>query len=312
MTPFKIASADDIDINRAIRKFNGIKPHIKNDFFELDMFFSRIICKSVIYKNFFSSPSMHKHSFYELHIPITGEATCLINKEKISISPKDALLLSPYMAHRLVDFSENYSALTLGFNFVEPKTLANENFTDIGFSKISISDYIHNNVFYILNTLCKDAFGYNYVLNNQISIIMFDLLMQVKAFADVFVENSTGLNLNPYSDDGRIRLAIQYITDNISSPITVNEVAEYVSISTRQLNRILNNALGITTHELIDEIKLKAAKRYMSTTRLSLTQIAALCGFNSPIHFNITFKRYMNVSPKTYRANDMTADFVEE
>ncbi|MBR2916564.1 MAG: helix-turn-helix transcriptional regulator, partial [Clostridia bacterium] len=88
---------------------------------------------------------------------------------------------------------------------------------------------------------------------------------------------------------------------NISSSISVSDVANYVCISSRQLNRILKNALDITTNDLINELKIKAAKVYMKNPTLSISQISVMCGFNSLTHFNLTFKKLTGHTPKAFR-----------
>ena len=65
------------------KKFNTIRPKISNDFFELDIFFSRIITAHHVAAT--SSTPSHKHSFYELIIPIAGTATYNFKKNKLNV-----------------------------------------------------------------------------------------------------------------------------------------------------------------------------------------------------------------------------------
>ena len=282
------------DINRAINRFNGMKPIIKSDLYECDVFFSRIMSPDF---SLMSYP-LHKHSFYEIHIPISGWAEYMISGEKIRCTPDSAVLFSPDNAHHLVDY-DSYLSLTVGFSFVAPDSLAVNPTPLEAYTEIPSSPDIYNCISYIFHTLLREE--NLYIFNNLLSVILHDLLMQIPAFREKFESSNISLSHGHFSDDARIRIAIRYISDNIAYPLSTGDVAWHVMLSSRQLNRILKNAMNTSINQLINEIRIKTAKRYIETTDFSLSKIAMLCGFNSPTHFNITFKKLCKITPKLYR-----------
>lgn len=289
------------------KKFNAIKPKITNDFFELDIFFSRIVTGR--YLSSISEPPLHKHSFYELIIPLQGTSTYTFKKYNSCIFQNKIYLIVPNAKHRLVSYSEDFASLTFGFYFISPASLSLPIANNKPFLELELSTYLKNSILYMLALSSGTEKGFYQRLNMQFSLILFDIFNQVSAFQKALPDVLNNDDIETISDNTRIRTAIQYITDNIASDISVSDVSSSVSISTRQLNRILASSMNISINELINKIKIKEAKKYMNTSHLSLTQISTMCGFNSLTSFNRTFKANTGLTPKAYRANkNITVD----
>ena len=290
------------EFDKAVSSFNHIKPSLKNSYFELDIFFSRILSSA--------NPSSltqttHKHSFYELYVPLSGSAIYSINNQKISLTSEKICVLSPSSSHKLMEYSEDYSVFTLGFSFVYPAKLSLMLPPEEAYYEIDCSSFIKDSILQSISLAYEEKTDYYDRINSILCNALFDIFENVKPINTELVATASQAKAGIVSDDARIRLAIQYITDNISSSISVNDVANYVCISSRQLNRVLKNALDLTTNDLINELKIKAAKRYMSTPNLSLSQISVMCGFNSLTHFNLTFKKLTGSNPKAFRSFEL-------
>ena len=291
-----------IDLEKAINTFNHIKPQLKNSYFELDIFFSRII--SFLSPNSLSA-AVHKHSFYELCVPLTGNAKYSINGKVVECSPDNIYILTPSSSHNLMEYSDNYASFTLGFSFVSPAKLSLISAHEETYYEIPASSFIFDSIIQSISLAYEEKTDYYNRINSILSNALFDIFENIKTFKNELIATTSPSKVSIVSDDSRIRLAIQYITDNISSSISVSDVANYVCISSRQLNRILKNALNLTTNDLINELKIKTAKRYMAKPNLSLSQIAVMCGFNSLTHFNLTFKKLTGYNPKAFRSSEL-------
>ena len=286
------------EFDKAVSSFNHIHPQFKTPYFELDIFFSRILA--------FLSPtslsmSVHKHSFYELFIPLSGTAKCYINNEVIECSPDKIYILTPSSPHNLLEYSDDYVVFTLGFSFTFPSKFSLLKKPSNHYYEVPGSPFICNHILHCISLAYDKKPDYYNRINNILSNILFDIFENTEPFNSMFITTSPQLKEHNVLDDSRISLAIQYINDNISSSISVSDVANYVCISSRQLNRILKNALDITTNDLINELKIKAAKVYMKNPTLSISQISVMCGFNSLTHFNLTFKKLTGHTPKAFR-----------
>lgn len=82
---------------------------------------------------------------------------------------------------------------------------------------------------------------------------------------------------------------------------TVQFVAEKLNISPNYLSRLLKTLTGQSTQQLIHEKLIEKAKEKLSTTDLSVSEIAYELGFEHLQSFSKLFKTKTNLSPLEYR-----------
>lgn len=93
----------------------------------------------------------------------------------------------------------------------------------------------------------------------------------------------------------------RYIQDNLHLPLRVADVAAHLHLSERQVNRIVQRYRAMSTKQLMSEMKLSAARHYLSGSDLSVTDIAERLGFSSLYYFDQFFRKYMSRTPTSYR-----------
>lgn len=101
--------------------------------------------------------------------------------------------------------------------------------------------------------------------------------------------------------DPRIRQAVQYMEDNLGSPIKVAEIAAQASLSVRQFDRKFREAFGLSPGALFRKIKVQRAEWLLAHTQRSITQIAFDCGFADSSHLSRVFKQTYGAQPRTLR-----------
>jgi AraC-like DNA-binding protein len=82
---------------------------------------------------------------------------------------------------------------------------------------------------------------------------------------------------------------------------TVQEVAEQLHVSPRYLTDMLKSLTGQSTQQHIHNRLIEKAKVILSTTRLTVAEIAYQMGFEHPQSFNKLFKRQTHVLPNIFR-----------
>jgi AraC family transcriptional regulator, transcriptional activator of pobA len=82
---------------------------------------------------------------------------------------------------------------------------------------------------------------------------------------------------------------------------TVQFVSVKLNVSSNYLSGLLKSLTGQTTQQLIHEKLIEKAKEKLSTTNLSVGEIAYELGFNHPQSFNKLFKSKTNFSPLEFR-----------
>jgi len=99
----------------------------------------------------------------------------------------------------------------------------------------------------------------------------------------------------------RIERILDYIHNNIDSPLSVESLAKKSCWSRWQLQRTFLKETNQTVAQYVREIKLSLAAEQLLLTKNRIMDIALNCGFNSEISFNRSFKQLFQCSPSAYR-----------
>jgi len=102
-------------------------------------------------------------------------------------------------------------------------------------------------------------------------------------------------------DDPHLSAAMRYIQDHAHEAINVEDVVSQGCVNRRTLERRFAAAFGRTPHEAIMEAKLKIVRDLLTTTSMSVEQIAHRTGFCSPSHLSQMFRKHARMTPRAYR-----------
>jgi len=91
------------------------------------------------------------------------------------------------------------------------------------------------------------------------------------------------------------------VRQNIAStPISIEEVANLMALSVRNLQRYLKEQ-KTSFRQIVDNVRNKLACQYLIDSTLSLSHVSDVLGFSNYSEFSRSFKRWNQVSPKDYR-----------
>ena len=102
------------------------------------------------------------------------------------------------------------------------------------------------------------------------------------------------------SDDSRISRALLVMEQNLSSPLSIKELAAKIHLSTRQLERLFKEKTGQSPQSVYVDLRLRHAY-WMLKTDLSLAAIAVETGFVDGSHLSKAFKAAFGSSPSEAR-----------
>lgn len=95
--------------------------------------------------------------------------------------------------------------------------------------------------------------------------------------------------------------AAELMEANIEEPISLEELANYVNISRRQLERLFKNHLECSPSRYYLRVRLARARQLLKQTPMSIVEIASVCGFISTPHFSKCYKAHMGLPPREER-----------
>jgi len=95
---------------------------------------------------------------------------------------------------------------------------------------------------------------------------------------------------------------------NLEEPLSIEELANYVNVSRRQLERLFRCNLDCTPTHYYVGLRLKAARRLLMQTEKSITEISLFCGFASAGHFSKCYRDEFGLPPRADRKRLLALD----
>ncbi|ASA54604.1 GlxA family transcriptional regulator [Vibrio gazogenes] len=95
--------------------------------------------------------------------------------------------------------------------------------------------------------------------------------------------------------------AITLMEANIEETIELDELAAYVGLSRRQLERLFQKYLQCPPSKYYLKLRLFRARQLLRQTSMSIIDIATACGFVSSPHFSKCYRIHIGISPRAER-----------
>lgn len=100
----------------------------------------------------------------------------------------------------------------------------------------------------------------------------------------------------------RLLSAIQFMEENLETPLDREEIADNVGLSTRQLERLFRKYLNSTPRKYYFGLRMQRARILLRQTSMSVLDVALACGFVSASHFAKCYREFFGHSPRRDRA----------
>lgn len=89
--------------------------------------------------------------------------------------------------------------------------------------------------------------------------------------------------------------------NNLSEPLTTREVADYLGVSCKKLERIFRQFAGQLPARFYIGLRLSLAKQLLHHSNCSIEEVGRRCGFASASHFSRAFRNHFGCSPRDER-----------
>lgn len=119
--------------------------------------------------------------------------------------------------------------------------------------------------------------------------------------------STTDPNADLFGKQQAIQQAIAYMEENFSASLSLESIAHQVYFSAHYFCQIFKEQTGQSPWDYLTGIRVDQAKRLLSTTAKSITEIATLVGFADSGYFAKVFKTHEGISPRVYRIEQRNA-----
>jgi len=94
---------------------------------------------------------------------------------------------------------------------------------------------------------------------------------------------------------------LEAMENHIADPLELTQLATLAGLSVRQLNRIFQIRLGVSTVQFYTQMRLSKAQLMLRMTALNVQDVALATGFANGAHLSRRFRQQYGISPTGYR-----------
>lgn len=139
----------------------------------------------------------------------------------------------------------------------------------------------------------------------QAAVAIESTLLQEKETAKALHEQKEKLILELALKHPFYKKVADFVRKSYTDPdFSVAVLADQLHLSTSQLQRKTAAISGLTPLDLIRNMRLHHAQNLLTTTDLTISEIAFQSGFNDPSYFTRLFSKELGMAPKEWKRNN--------
>jgi len=250
--------------------------------------------------------NVHIHDCYEIYYSISGGKQFLIDNKAYKIEPGDVFFINQYESHYLTQIEQaEHERIVISVHpeFIKeistPSTELDYCFThrEPGFShRVSLDKSQQQRFLYYIHKITSLS-GYAVDVLERIAFTELMVFFNKEFYASKKLEEKAE-NFS-YQYDQQVNDILEYINQNISAPITIQQLAEHFFLSKSFICRIFKQSTGTTVNKYLTARRISIAKSLLSEG-VSVNEVSEQCGFLDYSTFLKSFTKTVGVSPKRY------------
>ncbi len=269
--------------------YNGKKMRRKVRFPKMTQ--KRLESRCLIYNYSRLSRYEHLHSRFEMVAPTNGRVLARVDGKEYPLEPGDMLVVFPGMPH-CYDPSETSEGYMLTFH---SEMLGDLEETMMGVQPadplIHLSAH-DRDVLHCFDRLTEMAGG---KINETLAQAYLNLMFL--RLADALSLKQT----DPTASKELLYRAMQYISQNLSQPLSIRQTAHVLGVNSYYLSHVLNERLHMGFRAYLNALRIERARRYLRVTAWSIEEVAAACGFLTLRTFDRVFLELCGCTPREFR-----------
>ena len=238
----------------------------------------------------------HYHNFCEIYYLCSGTCDYLIEVKVYSLKKHGLIFIPSGIIHKTIYTSPTHERIVINFT---------NDYIDTVFEKFSTTSWLHNlnknedieHIENILLKLSKECYIENEISAKLVRSYMIELMAHIARHPHLASKSNAEITPTP------IKYAMDYISENFSQNVTLEEVASLLNYNKDYFSKMFKQITGTGFKSYLLLTRLNAAEKLLLTTNKSIHEIAILCGFNDSNHFSTTFKKHYNIPPRSIRTN---------
>lgn len=248
----------------------------------------------------------HTHEYFQIYYVIKGKLVHFTENDKSTLSQGDMFIIPPGRTHFIRE-AENAQFYSFSFMRESLGEMSDISRLSLNFltqlsrgdgvrAKITVPAdevlFIENIMGQIYKEFGSKKIGYGEVIRT-LAISLITLF--ARNYFDTMPEEILSADNKEY-----ILHCIEYIKNNFSEKITLEEMAQRSAMSKSSFCKLFCELTGTTFNKYINVCRIRSAIEYIKKG-YKITAIYGLCGYDDFTTFYRNFKKLAGVSPREYK-----------
>jgi len=265
-----------------------------------------IIChKDNLLKNGCNYFGRHWHEKIELLYFIKGEAVIKCNSLELSARKGDLVVVNSNELHQGYCVSEaaEYYCIIFDTSLLQSRYIdacETKYINPISQNRILFKNKIEKDkeVSKCINGFIKEYEAKQMGFEMAIKASIYQLLV-------LLIRNHVQLVLTSKEYDSRMKnlkrfnCILEYIENNYSERITIDQVCSMVNMSRFHFCRVFKSITAKSLGEYLNLLRINKSEAILKDSSLNITEAAMACGFDDMNYFSRMFKKYKKISPSS-------------
>lgn len=134
-----------------------------------------------------------------------------------------------------------------------------------------------------------------------------DLALRIAKKLIVYIRRDGGQSqYSPYlaagpKEETIVAKVLRYVTDHLSEQLSMEQLADAVSVSRRTFSRVFARTADMTPSAFVEQVRIDHSRKLLEETDLPLKTIAFRCGFHNSNQMRFIYSRRLDTTPREYR-----------
>lgn len=241
---------------------------------------------------------IHKHAFYELHILLESGCTIRADGVRYEFEKEQFCLMAPGVIHTPRQNEDRFRRVCISFEIL-PKSKEVGSWLQEQTRRVPVWVGSAREMLETVSRLQTESDEQKLFSDAYKQALLQLLMLQlVRAMEPQKVSTQS---VKSDLDKTRSVLVDMFFNDNYYLPAGEEKLAKELSVSRRQLDRILKKLYGKGYQEKVLEIRLEVACDLLQHSDKSIQEISEGVGYSTPSNFTAFFKNTMGITPTQYR-----------
>ena len=232
----------------------------------------------------------HYHNLFEIYYVESGTCGYFVDNKSYHLESGDIILIPEGIIHNSL-YKEHTTSTRLLINCTRRYIPRSAESVFLQKNYLYRNRKINAELLDILNKIGKEFSSGDEFSDGAIKSYMYLLFFLMARNKNEYEEKT--------SQSGYIEQAIDYIQKNLAQDISLPDVAGRFSGSCEHFSGRFKKEAGFGFCEYVNLLRLKRAESLLKhQENMSVSQVAAECGFSDSNYFSVKFKKMYNIAPK--------------